>query len=370
MRDILVSTVGTSLIGNIGRDGDAVLKNPLASRNAKDLALALCGIDHAHRICGAEINSVAGIISQNLLDQRHMHIILTSDTEDGRFVGQVLSQYYSSRHNGQSRFSHAKVESVTGLTPEDTSRFKHEGLKNLVRNIASAVRDYGAGRIMINATGGYKAQISFAGMIGQALEIPVAYMFEGFNEVITLPPQPVSFDFGFWLTHYDIFCELEAVMEKKRPWPLPDQRFEVLVTSISEGDVHLYELTPAGLLFHETFRSRFASRARELLPPDSATPLEKRKITYEDENRGKHRGLAAFLQRVIQAPFVNSIYTYYYHPAMEKSRPFGRDRENSIDCIDGTYAHHGATTKFTLRTTAGTSQERDAALVWLNEKTA
>ena len=56
--------------------------------------------------------------------------------------------------------------------------------------------------IAINATGGYKAQISFAGMIGQALGIPVYYLFEKFSKVIKLPPQPVALDLSLWLENY------------------------------------------------------------------------------------------------------------------------------------------------------------------------
>ncbi|MBF0412089.1 MAG: putative CRISPR-associated protein [Desulfamplus sp.] len=373
MRDILVSTAGTSLPGNIKNmlknQADCEnehLKKYFASKDSRKIAEWLCQLDDTDRLCGAEINSIAGIISQGLLHGRFLHLVLVSDTEDGEFVGNILTGYYSDSSNKKSRFQNTKLHKVEGLTSDDAKRFKNEGLKNLVRIIVSIVRDYGADRILINATGGYKAQISFAGMIGQALAIPVCYMFEGFNEVITLPPQPLSFDFEFWLRYYEIFCDLDSVLELDQAWVLPDDRFDVLVDHIESDGKHYYDLTPTGLLFHETFRSRFKAK-KELLPTESTIAIEDRKIVYEDNNASKHKGLKQHLAKVVKAPFVSGIYLYYYNRDLEKKNTFRRTSSNSISEIDGWYSNDGAITKFTVKTTAKTIQERDAAIVWLNE---
>jgi CRISPR/Cas system-associated protein Csm6 len=94
-----------------------------------------------------------------------------------------------------------QTEVIQGLSDASPHVFRTEGLRNLVRSIAGVVRRHGAQVTLINATGGYKAQISFAGMIGQTLEIPVCYLFEGFSDVITLPPQPIALDLRFWLNN-------------------------------------------------------------------------------------------------------------------------------------------------------------------------
>ncbi|MBF0259995.1 MAG: putative CRISPR-associated protein [Desulfamplus sp.] len=373
MRDILVSTAGTSIIGNINsmlkNQADCEnehLKKYFASKDSSKIAQWLCQLDDTDRHCGAEINSVAGIISQRLLHERFLHFILASDTENGEFVGTVLKHYYSDSSNKNSRFQNTKLHRVEGLTSDDAKRFKNEGLKNLVRIIVSIVREYGAKRVLINATGGYKAQISFAGMIGQALAIPVCYMFEGFNEVITLPPQPLSFDFEFWLRYYDIFCELDSMMELEKKWIMPDDRFDALVDHNEIDGKYLYDLTPTGLLFHETFRSRFRAR-KELLPVNSGVPAKEREIKYEDKNENKHKGLKQYLEKVVKTPFVSGIYLYYYNRDLEKKNIFRRTSSDSISDIDGWYSNDGAITKFTVKTTAKTLQERDAAIVWLNE---
>jgi len=96
-------------------------------------------------------------------------------------------------------------EVLTGLTDASHERFRREGLRHLVTATAKIARQWGPEHVVINATGGYKAWISFAGLIGQALDIPVCYLFERFSEVITLPPQPVSLDLAFWLEHSSRF---------------------------------------------------------------------------------------------------------------------------------------------------------------------
>ncbi len=367
MRDILISTAGTSLLANLSKSSDEYLKKMVEHGDAKKISEHLCSVESNDWICGAEINSVNSIIEKELLGANYFHIILVSDTPSGTLVGKILEEYYTTRHNRKSRFNSAGFETVTGLSSDDARRFKTEGLKNLVRLIATTVRSYGSHRIIINATGGFKAQISFAGMIGQALDIPVCYMFENFSEVITLPPQPVSFDFDFWLQNYDLFCQLDAVMEMEEKWIYTDERFHVLMDHVKVDNKLLYDLSATGLLFHETFRNRFKTRQRDLLPPASPLGIDERKIIFEDANMNKHKGLKRYLEKIIAAPFVNRVYTHYYNPSIEKKLPFRRTDSDKIDSIEGCYSNHGAMTKFTICTTATTEQERAAGIVWFNE---
>ncbi|MBF0230062.1 MAG: putative CRISPR-associated protein [Desulfamplus sp.] len=380
MRDILISTAGTSLLFNIknnilnsSNDKYSNIKKYFVSNESKNMAEGLCQIADTDRVCGAEINSVEAILSQGLLNERFYHFILVSDTQEGQIVGNTLLNYYSEPFNKKNRFQNVKIHKVDGLNSDNAKRFKNEGLKNLVRLIVSVVRNYGSERILINATGGYKAQISFAGMIGQALCIPVCYMFEGFNEVITLPPQPLSFDFEFWLQYYEIFSQIDNnpnnMIEFDKKWELPDDRFDALVDYIQGDGKYIYELTPTGLLFHETFRSRFKSK-KELLPADSQIPIQERKIVYEDKNANKHKGLPKYLEKILKASFVNRIYIYYYNRDLEKQNIFRRTEDDKISEIDGWYSNDGAITKFTVRTTAETLQQRNAAIAWLNESFA
>ena len=56
----------------------------------------------------------------------------------------------------------------------------------------------------IDTTGGYKAQIAVAVVLGQALGIPVFYKHEKFSETIAFPPLPISLDYSLLGPHADL----------------------------------------------------------------------------------------------------------------------------------------------------------------------
>jgi len=367
MRNILISTVGTSLIGNISYSDDSTLKMLLETKNANGIAVELCKVSPDGRLCGAEINSINSIVEKGYLAKKSILKLLTSDTENGRFIGDILSHYFKNSKNN-NMFEIVDYEVVQGLTDEDVKSFKNEGLKNLVRLICKTVRSYGSEHILINATGGYKAQISFAGMIGQALEIPVCYMFERFAEVIDLPPQPVSFDLSLWLDNAETFYDLDDGIETDKILDLPDKRFDSLVEDIQEGEKRLYGLTPTGQLFHESFRNRFNKQASEVLPKPSTIPTEKKKIRYEDKNAGKHKGLENYLNKIKETSYVKGIYTHHYNPDLTKSNKFRKSSKGIGDQLEGWFSNAGALTKFDIITTAETSRELQACMVDLMER--
>lgn len=84
-----------------------------------------------------------------------------SDTEDGERCAQTLERYY----DGQGY--QAETRRVEGLQYRQEA-FKAAGLRNLVRELASTTRrEQEAGRaVYINATGGFKAEIACATLIG------------------------------------------------------------------------------------------------------------------------------------------------------------------------------------------------------------
>ena len=345
------------------------MKRLLKTKNAKGLAVELCKVLPDERLCGAEINSINSIVEKGYLDKRSVLKLLTSDTENGRFIAEVLYHYFENSKN-KNRFEDVDYEMVEGLTDEDVKSFKNVGLKNLVRLICEAVRSYSSDPILINATGGYKAQISFAGMIGQALEIPVCYMFERFAEVIELPPLPVSFDLSLWLDNAELFYDLDAGIETDNMLDLPDKRYDSLVEHIQEGKKHLYALSPTGLLFHESFRYRFNKQASAILPKSSAIPVEKKKIRYEDDNKGKHSGLENYLNKIKTVSYVDGIYTHYYNPDLTKPNRFRKSSKGVENQLEGCFSNAGALTKFDIITTAKKPQELQACMVDLNERFA
>lgn len=364
MRNTLICTVGTSLKKNLTNSAENKYAALLEQKNIKGISLELAKIEPTDHLVGAEINSIASILKKNLIQDRLNLHLLVSDTEDGRLIGEILKAYYERRQNPLF-FEKVHVQVITGLTDQSTHLFRTEGLRNLVKEIAEIVRRHGSENILINATGGYKAQISFAGMIGQSLEIPVCYLFERFSEVIELPPQPVSLDLTFWLNHSTLFFELAADEAENNPVGI-DPRFESLVDEIEMNGEKVIGLSPTGQLFHETFQYRFQKQRDMLLPPDSGLTFEQKKISFEDSNAGKHAGLKTYLDRIGRIPYVVRIFTYYYNPDLPTKNYFRPSSKGGFSHVEGGYSEGKAMTKFDIVTTAKNKDQSDATIADLS----
>lgn len=308
MRTTLICTVGTSLFNNL-KYADESIKKVWESKNWNKLSLLLLDLANTERLCGAEINSITSICTKGFMNNRLRLIFLVSDTEDGKATGELLKLYYDSAKN-PLRFERVEVRVLKGLRDDNVKAFTQEGLKNLVREISTEVRKFSPEAIAINATGGYKAQISFAGTIGQALEIPVYYLFEKFSEVIELPPQPVALDLAFWLNHYLLFEQLESEQILPKSQVEENLDSELLQSLIDEedidGTIHV-TLSAMGILFNERSRLQFAKQERSILaliPQDDTDPTRK-PISLRDDS-GKDV-LEAFAKKIRRSPYVKQI---------------------------------------------------------------
>jgi putative CRISPR-associated protein (TIGR02619 family) len=359
MRSVLICTVGTSLKSNLERATDKPLATLLDSNNIKALSLELSNLAPEDRMLGAEINSVAGIVNKGMLAERIYLYLLVSDTLDGIKIGDLLKAYFS-RHLNTLAFEHVEKQVIEDLTDKSAERFRRQGLRNLVKAIAEIVRRHGTDCVLINATGGYKAQISFAGMIGQALEIPVCYLFEKFSEVIELPPQPIAMDMNLWLSNASFFYELEGDGVVENPVKR-EPRLASLVEEVVPG-CGTWTLSATGQLFHETFAEQFRRQRQSLLPPACAIPPEKKVIRYEDGNAGKHKGLAGYLRKLCQRSYVERIYTHYFNPRLSQRNLFRISAKGDVSQIEGVYSDGQATTKFDVVTTAKDEMQRNAVL--------
>ncbi len=330
MRNTLICTVGTSLFNNL-KYGEESIKQVFESENWNQLALLLLEQENSARICGAEINSITSICNKNLLTSKIRLIFLVSDTEDGKNTGQVLKLYYNNQKN-KLKFEDVDFRVLKGLRDDDVKAFKQQGLKNLVREISTEVRKFTPEAIAINATGGYKAQISFAGMIGQALGIPVYYLFEKFSEVIELPPQPVALDLAFWLNNYLLFAQLEdeqTIEESKLESNLDNEYLYSLIDKEPEGETNLVSLSAMGVLFNERSRLQFAKQETTILSlvlKDETAPSRKA-INLRDDH-GKDI-LQAFSERICYSPYVKRIINSLpFNP--RRTNPIRRTTDNGI----------------------------------------
>jgi putative CRISPR-associated protein (TIGR02619 family) len=370
---VLLCTVGTSLFGNLdalavevreGRlpDDQRLLAEVYAARDWGGVAAHLATLPADDRVCGAEINSVASLLDKGYAARDCGLHFFHSATDDGRSIAGILTAYFRSR-------GHAPVEpvEVPDLQDADPKRFRTHGLRNLARAVCKAIRDHSAAACAINATGGYKAQIAIAVLLGQALGVPVYYKHERFSEIIAFPPLPVALDFEVWMRASGLLFDLE-----REPRPADDyaddwdERYESLVERVRIDGRDYLELSPTGQIFHETFRHRFRSSRDQVLPP--AVPVGQKKPPTLKSDEGHMLAHAdeirRFLTRVTQeVPQVALCVTSYFNPALPRPSGFRVKDER----IEGTYGGGSWCAKFRVETTGQTAGQCNAVVAALNE---
>jgi len=369
---ILICTLGTSLfrpnLENLKRQLDAGtlpeerrrLAEAFARGDWSAVARELNALWPADRVCGAEINSIASMIDKGHVKRDCGLYFLHSQTKQGRQIAEILRQYHVQRGHKP-----VKLVEVSDLQDEDPKRFRSKGLRHLAREVAQVVRAHSPRACAINATGGYKAQIAIAVVLGQALGVTVYYKHEFFSEVIAFPPLPVALDFELWMRASGMLLDLaggEQVVPAARYEQEWDDRYESLVERETIDGVEHIALSAAGQVFHEAFRGRFRSVRDQVLPPPAQ---KKRKPVLEKSGwPGEHPEIKRFMQRVTdEVPFVVGCSTWWFSPDLPETTRFTASRDNVV----GIFSHGTYCVKFNVETTAQTEGQRHAAVAALNQ---
>lgn len=228
----IIATVGTSLLTNAERAG-----------KGNDLQTYLRFTEPEK--ASAETNSLS-----RLLQEGDRIVFLHSQTEEGKRAADALATFY--RNNGHP----AELREVADLQYRE-SRFKMRGLRALVATLIETIRNERKQdrEVLINATGGFKAEIAYATLVGLLFDVPVYYIHEVFREIIELPPTPISWDYSLMDTYSDFFEWISADLRSagdvdRRLRPLPD---EIKLLLAEEGGFTM--LSPTGEAFYEAYKA-------------------------------------------------------------------------------------------------------------------
>lgn len=368
---VLICTVGTSLfVPNLNRlcetPPDDPIKRDIADcyrdKNWHGVAECLQQIPDSDQVCGAEINSIASLIFNGYVAPYCGLYFMHSDTNDGNTIATILVEYFRMK-------GHSPVEMVAikDLQDTDPKRFRTKGLRELARQICKVIRDRTPAACAINATGGYKAQIAIAVLLGQAIEVPVFYKHERFPEIISFPPMPVALDFELWMKASGMLFDLERNPEPtakalyEEEW---NEKYECLVEQQEIDGIKYIDLSPTGQIFHETFRERFRNQKDQVLPP-AVPESQKKEPTLERAGwPGEHPEVRQFLQRVTnEIGQVIRCATFYYNPSLSERTRF----RLGSDGIEGIFSDGSYCVKFRVKTSAKTDGQRAAVVATLNE---
>jgi len=212
MRTILV-TVGTSLLANARRALD--VQEP----NEDDLTRYLAHTDPV--AASAETNALG-----RLLRERDRLVLFHSQTEQGRRCAEALRRHFA------------------------------RGLRRLVALLADRIeKERRQGReVLINATGGFKAEIAYATLVGLLFDVPVSYIHEEFRDLIEVPAMPVAWDYSTFADWEEFFAWIDGeeprpTDEVERRWPHLPNEVRVL---LEEDDGYTY-LSAAGVALRRAY---------------------------------------------------------------------------------------------------------------------
>ena len=258
-RAILV-TVGTSLLSTyLGKSG--IKQESAENVTENDIhEYIIKNIDKLPSLC-AETNS----LNRKGLEESDILYFLCGDNPQSILCGNILTDLYKQSH-------HCRMIRIQGLRP-DARAFQESGMKNLIEKIVEIIEDHGGNAVM-HATGGFKAQIAVATMMGILFKCKVYYLYEDFNELVSLPEVPLDFDFQAIVAHKDSFFTL---LDGRRYWDM-DEIYSRLPDNIRlcfyKDDIQKkYHLTPLGRSIFSSFQRYLGKKSQnvpvKVNPPSS-----------------------------------------------------------------------------------------------------
>ena len=247
MSRVILNTVGTSLT----RPRPDASREDLLSLIARDPVAA-----------SAESNALS-----RLSEVGDEAVFLHSDTPDGELCASVLAEAFTARG------LQTRLVRVDRLNFNEKGFVQH-GLRNFTRRLSQEVQvAQRAGRsVEINATGGFKAQLTYATVVGLLFGVPVRYIHEVFQDIVTLPPAPVGWDVNLMATYGGFFEWLDAEPRLTRDVQgqvqrLPGSQLPEAALNLIMEDGEFTFLSPLGELMLQAFQTQ------ELKPGQPRLPL-------------------------------------------------------------------------------------------------
>ncbi|MEP0813745.1 MAG: putative CRISPR-associated protein [bacterium] len=362
----LICTVGTSYLNRLRASYDPLPDAPHIAVKESERT------DEELKRDSAELNSILCVLPQvgGKIEQIDFFV---SDTDDGRYMGELYKELLPRLLDGKR--NSCKLKKVLITLIEDLkpiyNRFSPYGLKNLVVKMVErirAIRERENGIVAINATGGYKAQISFAGLIGQVMGCDVWYQFEDFKTAVRMPPMPVSYSIEDWLDNWEIFDALadhDLLDPKELGIKNPESFVSTAIGALFEyveSEKVIY-LNPVGQLFHEKFKE-IVKREGAICAPK---PRKGRWVDGIHDTPNYDKNVMAWLDKTCDdLNFIERRNSFAWSgPSLPrlKVKPGATVKLIKVDI-----STEQATYPFEFVTTAATKREQSAAMHLVKEK--
>ena len=202
-------------------------------------------------------------------------VFLCTETPNAKRCAQLLKEFFTNRG-----FKHVRI--VELQFQEEEEHIETQGLRNLVNTLIDEIEKAQRKKqdVVINATAGLKAQIVYSTMIGMIYRVPVKYIYETFQRVVTFKPIALDWDTSLFLANKWFFQWLDSEPRKQseveeRLKAISDRESVQALLTLPDANGEMF-LSPMG----EALRHRFASETEEAERAPWPSPVE---IAPEDK---------------------------------------------------------------------------------------
>jgi putative CRISPR-associated protein (TIGR02619 family) len=243
-------------------------------------------------------------------------VFLYTDTSEADRCITILCDYFVTERG----FKATEVRARKLRFRDSEESIEAYGLRDLVHVLIEEIGEAQRNEqdVVINATPGFKVESAYATMVGMLHQVPVKYVHEKFNRVVTLNPFPVKLDTGPCLTYQSFFQWIarevsvsEAEIEQRLKSFGDDSSIlrTFLTDADKEGNV---SLSAMGMLLWDTF---VRDTIGQIEPPPEVTiknPKEKIANSLLKHGHDFPKWTEKVCLKIARIPYVQSILSQHF----------------------------------------------------------
>lgn len=199
MPSLIILPVGLSLLRNLEKEFQ--VKLPF-NKESETLKACWQKVQNKVRTLSVELS----ILSKWGIEAGDRVALLATDTDDAESAGRANAFLIERAFRLPT-----EVRRIQGLDLNNAETFLRSGLRNFFSEIEKLVilaeeQDL---KPVIGIAGGIKAVLPYAAIYGMLRSVPVVYVFEQTQALVTLPPLPIDFDWETLSNLEPVLLELE-----------------------------------------------------------------------------------------------------------------------------------------------------------------
>ena len=184
-------------------------------------------------------------------------ILITSDTILSNVAAEIIKNVLKRRES--QGITLREIEQIKALQVKDSKKFRTEGVHNLIIFVDKTLQGYYSNNVIFNVTGGYKVITPIMTIMASVFNCDLVYIFEDSEELIKIPPVPISIDYSFIEENLALLDTLSNGVENFNKIKQDDfQRWQELEKKgFIETTDNIAILSPVGEIFLRKYKSEF-----------------------------------------------------------------------------------------------------------------